>query len=293
MKSHSRKRKRRKLPMGLDVYLCRYEIPLEDVEARQEHYSNASDKIYEEESSGKPYKEMSDDEKELARKRCDALKEEMQLDQYGCIPHEKIEIPSAKHPDHLCKIGYLRSSYNCGGFNHVVGNLVGMTLYDIFPKANNQEYMFVMTKEEWEEAKARAEEVLEKLQTSPAFFCEEVVLNPFSLKDEEYGAKTPEQAIEMTRDERSRFDENNKDKAEDDPFKMNNYSNRNGTFFFGSPLKVVATIPGYSRFGKTPCAYVVYEAEEGLKWYIQMAEIVVEFCQYGIEHPEVVFHWSA
>lgn len=37
-------------------------------------------------------------------------------------PEEKIEIDSKVYPDHLFKVGYLRSSYNGGGIERVLGN---------------------------------------------------------------------------------------------------------------------------------------------------------------------------
>jgi len=45
---------------------------------------------------------------------------------------EHVELPSARYPDHLFKVGYFRSSYNSGGLNRVLNDYGLPDLDDIF-----------------------------------------------------------------------------------------------------------------------------------------------------------------
>jgi len=66
---------------------------------------------------------------------------------------------SAIHPDHLFKVGYLRSSYNSGGINSITRELIGMDLYDVFDPKDR--YSFAPA---WVAARGRAVHVQEKLK---------------------------------------------------------------------------------------------------------------------------------
>lgn len=70
----------------------------------------------------------------------------------------EIRIPSGKYPDHMFKIGYLRSSYNASGINGVLRVMGIPDLYYIFRDGmDDEEYVFQPT---WEACLDRAKEVL-------------------------------------------------------------------------------------------------------------------------------------
>ena len=72
---------------------------------------------------------------------------------------EKIEQDSKKHPEHMFKIGYFRSSYNGGGINSVLDSLGFGGLYWIFD--NKDQYEFAP---DWEKSLKRVREVLDKFR---------------------------------------------------------------------------------------------------------------------------------
>jgi hypothetical protein len=74
-----------------------------------------------------------------------------------------------------------------------------------------------------------------------------------------------------------------------------NYSNAKGNFFPAEPLKVLAVIPGESRyiFSDRPCLFVIKEGDND--WYIKALEIVIATCDYVLAQPNInqyYLHWS-
>lgn len=262
--------------MGLNVCLYRYPRPIEEVEKLENEYEEKSEVFWDEIKAGRKYEELSEEEKKQTREKSAALAKEMGLSEYGEVDGKTgIENPSLKYPKHLCKIGYLRSSYNSGGFNNVCGNLIGMDLYAVFNP--NDRYAFQLSAEEWKATRKRAVELLKRLKGVHPLRCMKVGLNPFKPG---HGVKSPEEAMETM------VTEIDKEKG------FPEYSNIDGHFFLGEKgLEICGALPGFSSFGKAPCVYLVYKTD--LSWYIQMAEIVVEFCEFGQKNPDVVIHWSS
>lgn len=102
----------------------------------------------------------------------------LQIGEYGVeIPEEKIEIDSEKYPDHLFKIGYMRSSYNSGGFNSVVSELVGHDLYWLFGVDGTDNYI---VHPDWKVASTRCQMLIDQLAMDPGYIVMRVDLeNPF------------------------------------------------------------------------------------------------------------------
>src|SRR6478736_5285205 len=113
--------------MGLDVYLYRYEVPLDVYAERKAAAEKLDEELAERierevgfpiDSEGKrDWKAATQEQKDAYFAKVEQLRAENGLDTHGepaglC---EKVEINSALHPEHMFKIGYFRSSYNEGG----------------------------------------------------------------------------------------------------------------------------------------------------------------------------------
>ena len=181
---------------------------------------------------------------------------------------ETQEIKSSRYPDHMCGPRYLRSSYNSAGFNSVVGDLVEEDLYSVF-LAEESEYPWFPSKEHLASARGRAVDLVHKL---------EKVERPLAATDIcsfGGGTNSKAEAVKITKeklDVESMFDA---------------FSCSEG-FFSKKGLTIYAAIPGHA-YGQAT-TYLVHAID--LEWYIQMAEIVVEFidCALAMDNPRIT--WS-
>lgn len=200
---------------------------------------------------------------------------------------------SRLHPDHLCNRRYLRSSYNDGGFNRVVGKLLGITLDDIFlPEAvpervtaggddDEDDYSPPSwPKEHLSRARERAVECRDKMRAVAlplATF--DVGPNMFSLPPR----ITEEEALSIAAKQMERVTE-----KDNEAFGYN-YSNKDGQFFLKG-LEIVAAIPGVDLFGKQT-VHIVHKMT-GWDWYLQMADIIVEFIDEALAMDDPCISWS-
>ena len=277
--------------MGLDVSLKHYK-DFEKTEALKDKYEKKSDKIWEEMKSGRDYDELSEDEKSKIREKTSVLAKAMGLeDGYDEKNTKSIELNSKKYPEHLFKIGYFRSSYNSGGFNTVMGNFVGKDLYYIFEPP--EEYSF---NPNWEMAKERAEDMLKelkaKIKENGAYQVSELrhsYIIPKGMKR----INSQEEALQMFLEIKKKH-KNNKE--------FNSFSNYLGEFHLDEPLKVSGLITGFSKdyFSDIPNAmiptqYVIYENEEGLNWYVEALEVVIETIKWVLskkDQDKYYLNWS-
>lgn len=202
---------------------------------------------------------------------------------------EEVVEDSKKYPDHFFKLGYFRSSYNSGGFNQVVGNLIGEDLYSIFEV--DRSYTVCP---DWEGAKKRAEKALKKLRKliKDGNNCRVLRFAPNEFGGGGNVIKSEEDALELFLKEKK---ENRKGLS-----RMFNYSSSKGEFYFSRPLEMVGVIHGstksYITPGKeeVPCAYIIFKQD--LTSYVESLEIVIETIKYVLDkkNPEhYFFHWSA
>lgn len=272
--------------MGLDVYIHKYS-----------NFDEAKrlEKLYEEEShknwdfGGKKYEEMTEAEKAQASKADEELQVRLKLNSYG-EPGDKEDLnePSVKHPDHMFKIGYFRSSYNEGGINSVCRNLLGKEgLYYVFgTEFNDHQYEW---RPDWAAAKERALEMARDLRAKidemgGSFRCFKVGFN--QLSGPTFDVDSAEEAMAV-------FQEHVKGpswKRDRMSTESGSYSNGAGVFF-PKQVNVVALIDGVEKAffseQKYPCTYVIYEEkEDGYAWYIQSLEIVAETCDYILSQPD-------
>ena len=211
----------------------------------------------------------------------------MGLDVYLYQGKVKIERNSTKYPDHMFKIGYLRSSYNDGGINTVLRNAGLHDLNEIFTPNNEYEFQ-----PNWDEALARAKYVLDRWHLrqdsdESKYYAFKVSMNPFSGD------------LKMPNNERDALlffmEQLAKHKKDDKSFLS--YSCANGHFMLDG-IKVFGLVYGQdaSYMGSDACTYVIAEnVNREDDWYGKALEIVVEMCEWVLaqQTPEQFWlHWS-
>lgn len=261
--------------MGLDVYLYKCEKTKKDeakkLEAKYEKYT---DKLWE----GKSYDGMSETERNEIRKKSKEYATQLGLDEFGGNKNEKkIEINSSKYPDHLFKIGYFRSSYNDGGINHILNQINGKNLYDIFNP--NDEYEFAP---DWLKAREKAVEFRDKLiqfsKSNGGIYLLKVLKLGYN---KQLSEKDVMDLVVKRRSEKHPFD---------------TYSNRDGLFSFDKPLDVVSVIDTDDKIYLAIKGDIDNNPDEGIGWYIQAMEIVIETIDYVLsqdKQEDFYFHWSS
>ncbi len=264
--------------MGLDIYLERFD-DFEDVQKRESAYRDFETKIWEEAGE---YKDLTEEKREEISLKCKEFALSLNLDRWGSCEEgvEKIELNSAKYPEHMFKIGYFRSSYNEGGINSILRNFDLPDLHKIF-EVEDGEYFI---KPNWQRSLEVVEKVILALECKGNYRVHPVFGERISL---EKTPNSPSEALEIFTEEVLR----------DQGGEKYNYSNRSGEFFFEQPLKVVGLIPGKSRymFNEQPCVFVISEQEDANKWYIESMEIVKETIEWKMTQKNIsqyYLRWS-
>jgi len=267
--------------MGLDVYLYKFDDYATTTKLEKE-YEQASDANWKQLTDGRKYDDLSDAEKEQARSANLAVAERLGLGQWGEdeTRKHKIELDSAKHPEHMFKVGYFRSSYNEGGINYVLRAHLGLDLADIMGNEDDQ-YEF---QPDWFASRARAVEALDGLKRRRTE-------RPYRATS--FDADRLFTGVNRTIDsEQAALDAWMEELKRNSGFES--YSSSLGHFFRNEPMRVRAAIPGV-HFGR-PCVWAVYEdSDENMRWYEQALEIVIETCDYVLAQGDAQkfwLHWS-
>lgn len=262
--------------MGLDVGLIRY-IDKEKSDKKFEQFQREEARLVQEHLGSSSVREVEPEALQAYNEAKDRLCKKLGVNDWGESERykETITIDSKKHPHHLFKIGYLRSSYNSSGFNSVVEDSVGMSLYDVFPESEDGSFEF---SPDWENSLIFANKMLRKLKG-------QVKENPYMTTEVSsviYGKK--EDALSSGKEALEAFVKAKKEhKGKEHLFK--DYSNASGYFFMGDPIKVRAALTGTSITGR-PAIYLVYEDPESLEWYVQATEVVVEMIKWVLNQPK-------
>lgn len=249
--------------MGLDIYLYTA------IDAAQNKAHNeASDAFYDRDD----YDSIPEDEKQAIR---DAMP--------PYTPHA--DVASERYPEHLFNRRYLRSSYNGGGFNHAVPQLLATSGEKEYPHERGSLYwIFEPMGREWDgdegtlthddigklrSCKARAVEVAEELKKSDRLRVTTISPNIFSGPPQ----NSDDDALRMYRAELPL----------NESFGEGWYSKGPDLNVFGKGMNVLAAIVGKGTFGE-PAVHLVYKPTEddGFDSYVQSAEIVAEFCDEAI-----------
>lgn len=275
--------------MGLDVYLKRCDN-LADAQARQSEAEEFSEAQWN--ATGKEYSELTEDEKNAVRAVVKAKYEELGLDEYGGATNiETIELDSVTDPEHMFKIGYLRSSYNSGGINSVLERAGIPTLYDIFEPGDDY-----YATPDWEAALVKCEDAIQKFRDNfddpMGRFDVMRITGPIA-----EGCKDENAALALFKEEYSKYQDRIA-KAQSEYEKYSSFSNRDGEYFMEG-VKAFAFIPN-SGWGKG--FHVVYEKERPQSvnedWYFKALLITKETIAYVLSRPvdeqqEYFLGWSA
>lgn len=259
--------------MGLDIYLYKNK-DLDASKAKRSEYETRTEKIWEEAGN---YASMTDEQKEEVRLKCNAVAEELGLNEYGSDPDDiKVEVDSKIDAEHMFKIGYFRSSYNSGGIQRILRNY-GLNNLDWVFANESHEYEF---KPDWTQAFDRITDLIADFEKLGGYRVDAVSHNIFSGKPE---IQSEAQALKLF------FEELNRERVHE-----NNYSNKHGEFFIHEPIKVLAMIPGIQTIlREQPCVYVVTESDNA--WYLTALKIVRETIEFVLsqEDKELYYlHWS-
>ena len=300
--------------MGLDIYLRQYKN-FDDTKRREAEYEERTNPLWEQvygvknddndgyEALKKKLGETEMDKLyDKYKELCKPIADELHLDKWGSDEDGSTDIAetSKKHPKHdLFKIGYLRSSYNESGMEHVVGEATGKDLHYIFQPPED-EYEF---QPDWEACLKRAKQARKAfdkyLEEVGPYRVTEAHWNEFMGHPNEWPIKNKKDAMELFKKELAKYRTNVKEQGKD---AMSAYSNKEGEFYFDAPLQVVSLITGVQKrfFVEEclPCTYIVYksEGEEGLDFYLEALDIVIETIEYAIASPDrdnLYLAWSS
>lgn len=281
--------------MGLDISLYRIAdtAKLKQQRKLEAKYEKESEKLWEE-MVGKDvkYEAAPEDKKAEVREASKALAAKMGLDEWGSTPEtedirEAIDEPSEKYPENMNRIGYLRSSYNSGGMNHIFNDILGKDLYDIFQP--NDEYEFCP---DWENALEVATEMLKDFTASP------IVKGNYQVTTIRPNMFAPDRGpTNQSEALKSFLEVKDGHKGGDSDFSW--FSNGLGEFFLGKSPTLLAAITGSDNvLGKSNATYLIYQLADdknGYEYYRESLEIVIENIEYVLaqDNPEQYYlTWS-
>lgn len=264
--------------MGLDVSL-KYCADRTSALAKQEQAAEHSSKLWEEAGS---YDSIPDAKKDEIREAIRKFNEELGLDEWGSSNDiEGIELDSKTHPEHMFKIGYLRSSYNSGGINSVLKRAGCMDLYDIFEPEDGEYYVDI----NWHEAQQRCEAAIAEYTahlTGPMAGYDCMRVTDFG----HGGVKDDSEALQLLKKQLEEHPAGNG---------FRSYGNRDGDWFLDG-TQVVGIVPNRGFGGgvfvltKEPAKPI----EED--WYLQALVVTKEMIDHVVaqKDPENYFlGWSA
>jgi hypothetical protein len=245
--------------MGLDITLN----TAEQAEHNAMHEA-ASEALYAEGPDGKSARDrMSDEEYQAWR--------ELNGEWQGGT-----DVPSQRHPGHLCNRRYLRSSYNESGFNRAVEQIAGQDhgFYWIFePLGRDWEdeggELTAADVPALREARQRAEQVAVEIREGDPLRATDVHALFGPQEHLWTDPPTSDQALGWYREQSKQ------------PASFASYSTGKGAVF-GDGLVVLAATVGRDVLGG-PAAILIYRLDkETVDHYVQSAEIAAEFCDEAI-----------
>jgi len=237
-------------------------------------------------------------------------------------------VASEKHPKHLFNRRYLRSSYNGGGFNAAVPDMVGEDhgLYWIFEPVigdNPEPYETEFTPASipgLEQCKERALQVAQEIRDCDPLRTMSVSTMLGGKEHMWHQLPTEEQVLEWYREEQQRHKNSLAKYAEEGKpvpswiTEDHAYSNAKGEVLgLDKGMEILAVTLGANpmakfsamfdpntvggQMGVLPCPVLVYRmSQESKDSYIQSAEITAEFCDEAIElikqDGSCMMHWS-
>jgi hypothetical protein len=265
--------------MGLDVslkYCADRATEIAKQEAAEEFSSAAWEK------AGK-YDDLSDAQRETVRAATKAYNEANDLDEWGSSNKiQDICSKSAKFPEHMFEVGYLRSSYNEGGINSVLKRAGCMDLYDIFKPEDGEYYVDI----DWTAAQERCDEAIIQFRehlTGPMAGYDVTRVSNFGSN----GVSDASEALAILKEQLEKHPAGNG---------FRSYGCREGDFYLDG-LEIVGVIPncgfGGGVFLLTKDKKV--EAPED-NWYMQALIVTKEMIDFVVAQPDpdnYFLGWSA
>lgn len=263
--------------MGLDIYLYKRVLPREKIDADQAELDKFSDKTWH--FNGRKYEDLTQGEKDYASASVDAIAKCMGYESsYSTHPGDiRVQAPPSKWPEHICKLDYLRSSYNRSGLNSCLERLGVPTLYEIFAAKDDASSVDV----DWNASKQRAEDALVQYRA---------VADGLDIEEVRHGLFEPSkfnegELLELARKELL--------EKPDDGFGA--WENKHGTFI-PEGMKLVAFMEGKPGFlGSGIYLVTKRDLTPETDWTAQALEIVIEMCDWVLSQPNSqshYFHWS-
>lgn len=269
--------------MGLDIYLSKFAEPAALAIGRAEKYLHS------------PLQESDDPS---AARQLEDLATELGLGEYGEPSHQDVQFPSARYPDHMFQVGYLRSSYNAGGINSVLRSLALLDLYGIFGADDRRSWVLP----DWPAAADRARE------TIAAYRAAVEAMDGCRVVKHHYNPLSPPTQVTTSAAAAKIFQgEVEKRAGRNDEFSA--YDNAYGSFFFGDSVpRLRGVVLGMceSLFGRgmTPCTYLIVQDLKGdgapipieENFYYQALVVVEEMCDWVLAQPDADHYalaWSA
>lgn len=264
--------------MGLDVSL-KYCADRKSALAKQEQAEENSNLLWEQAGE---YNNLTDEQKDAVRAAVKEFNDKLGLDEWGSSNDiEGIEENSPTFPEHMFKVGYLRSSYNSGGINSVLKRAGCMDLYDIFQPEDGEYYVNV----DWAAAKVRCEQAIaiySKFLSGPmaGYDCMRVTdFGHGGCKDEADALKLLQQQL-----------------AEHKAEGFRSYGNRDGDWFLDG-VTVVGIVPNRGFGG----GVLVLTKDTEVKkpeddWYLQALIVTGEMIDHVLANPDpdnFFLGWSA
>lgn len=257
--------------MGLDIYL-RHSNDWDTFTKRAAEHEAKGNALYE----GANATLSAEQRRPLAK----AIDEEYGVaeDGYTVAGMTEPEVPVSKiDPEHICKLDYLRSSYNGSGMNNVLENRGVPTLYDIFGPIDDNDYYQVI---DWRNALARVDHAVKLMR--------EFLASPtgnFSV----YEIST---AIDLVEDKKAAmkvFAKELERNKPDGPFADSGYNSRAGSFHLNKPLEVYAIMNGAPAFMDKGPTYVVVkntEADGKGDFYLNALLITREMIEFVLSKED-------
>ena len=280
--------------MGLDVYLYKMNKPVHEVLELEKVAEDAADQIWVNAMGGKSYEDATQDERDEARAKCKEYYAASGLDEWGRDNQgrEPIELDSEKYPEHMFKIGYLRSSYNSGGLNSFLRDRTGQDLYDVFLPMGRSEFV-----PDWKKCKTRCKKILTKFRKYLNENGNFTVLDMSTLlRDAKDYPKGKAEVLGLFNAERKR------NESKPQGIMGGWYSTCNGMFCVSDPPILRMLTMGMDSCGGV-AAYAVIESAPGapgargpVDWYLEALEVTLEMIEWVLKQdkPEdYTLHWSA
>lgn len=272
--------------MGLDVSLYKCPNPKRAV-ALENAYEKELDALYTTFNQIQEHHVPTQEETDKFDADREKLREKYEIDGWHHRSRVQFHHDSKTNPEHLFKIGYMRSSYNSGGINSVARVFGLPDLYDIFDVTNDEYEQF----HDWDTVYTDLKAAIVQWRAHADSPMGKYTIMTFRPNFERSSwAKSSQEALEVFNQEYLK----NKTEIDKDEWRRSGWHSKYG-HFYPEPLKVSAIIAKSwdpkkpaSFLANSPETFLIIERDNNdtLEWYIQALEIVQEMVEMILEQPD-------